>query len=307
MDIAHLIRDLKSANPATRAAAAARLMEMGQPAVLPLCEALAGQRIGPTALSGPEVWLARLASPNDFVRKDAEGHLVQLGGRAVPGLARHLVSADPFLRDRAARILRQIDQAPPLPPSDATALLNDGSPHVREAAVRALRTAGRFAVPALCSALKDADAFVRQLAAAKLGEIGDADAVEPLSEALLNADGQTGPVIAHALGRIGGETAVRALRRALESTDQTTRLAAAFALAEIAGRDATPQVRACLPLLRKLMRSDLMARGRYGQAIARIEAVTRHLPPAPNLPIPAGPADFAGDALPRPSASASHE
>jgi HEAT repeat protein len=86
-------------------------------------------------------------------------------------------------------------------------------------------------VQALIGALGDGDSQVRESAAAALGLIGDARAVEPLIAALADWDWDlsVAETAAEALGKIGAP-AVEPLIAALAHTDQTARQFAATAL-----------------------------------------------------------------------------
>jgi HEAT repeat protein len=297
--IADLIRSLRDEDPEIRETATRRLMEIGAPAVLPLCEAVSGEAFDPEAPRTPDEWLERLSSPDDRMRQRAEKQLIRLGEAAIPALSRALQDEVPQVRHRAARLLRQIQYDAVLSLQGASEALHDRSVYVREAAVRSLSRHGGAAVPALCVALEDPDMFVRRIAAEALGQLGDRAAAPKLAALLEIAGGDTGPVIARSLGQIGSAAAVPALCSALESSDHTTQLACARALAEIADSDPTPGLRAALPLLERHRRGDLLWRRRFAHAIRRIEAATAGLS---DLPLPSqqhGPPNSA--VLPTPS------
>jgi HEAT repeat protein len=116
---------------------------------------------------------------------------------------------------------------------------------VREAAAKALGEIGAPAVPGLLAALGDADADVRRMAAAALGEIGDAAAVPGLLAALRDANWYVSKAAEAALGEIGDAAAVPGLLAALGDADWYVRKAAAAALGQI-GAPAVPGLLAAL-------------------------------------------------------------
>lgn len=94
------------------------------------------------------------------------------------------VVAGPPARGRAPRVV----PAPPTPPLDLLALLNDTEARIRRRAALAIGRVGLSeGVPPLVGALADADSEVRESAAFALGLIGDVTAVGPLTTALADS------------------------------------------------------------------------------------------------------------------------
>jgi HEAT repeat protein len=105
----------------------------------------------------------------------------------------------------------------------------DGS--VREKAAKALGEIGDAqAVEPLITALKDSDKDVRRAAVEALGQSGDARAVDPLGAALQDSDTDVRRAAAAALGQSGDARAVDPLGAALKDNDTDVRRAAAEAL-----------------------------------------------------------------------------
>lgn len=77
------------------------------------------------------------------------------------------------------------------------------------------------------------DSAGHALAAAKLGELGDPDAVEPLIEALNDRSSEVKANAIHSLGQLGDQRAVVPLLRRLEDPDDLVSSQAALALAEL--------------------------------------------------------------------------
>lgn len=123
---------------------------------------------------------------------------------------------------------------------------------------------GSQAVPQLIAMLGHDCSDVRRGSANTLGEIRDADAVEPLIRSLRDADDGVRSSAAAALGRIGDCRAVGALIEALSDTCDLVRRGAASALGEI--RDA----RAVEPLLQVLADATDRLRSAAAEALGSI-------------------------------------
>jgi HEAT repeat protein len=91
-------------------------------------------------------------------------------------------------------------------------------------------------VDSLIKLLKSRHSKVRKAAAEALGEIGDAQAVEPLIAALQDEDRSMRWRAAEALGEIGGAQAVEPLIAALQDEDRSMRWRAAEALDDVSQR-----------------------------------------------------------------------
>lgn len=167
-------------------------------------------------------WADDLVSPNPRVRRSAAFALGKSSGLAiytVPKLVRALKDPNSGVREAAAFALGEIGSAAwqPAYPALLEILAGDGDPLARRSAAFALGNLGRLAlaegdgaVPvvrlALCRALSDPDAAVRQNAVWALGRIAPkkADAAIPLlCAALVDADPLVRRDAALALGEFG--------------------------------------------------------------------------------------------------------
>jgi len=139
------------------------------------------------------------------VRATAAGALGAIGqSSVVPALAEALRDGNEQVRASAALALGHIGQSSAVP-ALAEALCDENE-QVRASAVAALgwiRDARVF--PLLVGALKqgDAYAYVRQVAAETLGDLGDARAVEPLRNALTDYHAGVVQAARKALGKLG--------------------------------------------------------------------------------------------------------
>ncbi len=166
--------------------------------------------------------------------------------RDVKGLLKALDHKDPFIQLQAANGLEELGTAAARPLISVA--LFDGNAEVRQAATEALRKLGAAAVEPLIAALQapvfaalqdkvpvvpgiaelmthmgpeavealiahleDDNVGARRWAAVVLGEMKDAQAVEPLIAALQGEDDNVREAAANALERIGGPEAERAL------------------------------------------------------------------------------------------------
>jgi HEAT repeat protein len=149
-----------------------------------------------------------------------------------------------------------------------------GKPELRQRALLALSILGpkvQGVVPAVCAALKDADAAVRADAAQTLGQMAPEakPAIESLTEALKSEkEGAVRQAEATALGRFGpaAKTAQDRLTESLKDKHAGTRGAAAEALGRI-GPDAWTSVANLTPLLKD---SDRLVRTYTAHALGRI-------------------------------------
>jgi HEAT repeat protein len=132
---------------------------------------------------------------------------------------------------------------------------------------------GPRAVPPLIEALQQHPRFrIRRIAANKLGDIGDARAVEPLIHSLRYDEEYVRYAVADALGRIGDRRAVQPLIFTLQNdTDSVVRAWAADALGKLKARQAV------LALCEALKHKDINTRFLAALALGEIgdaQAVT---------------------------------
>jgi HEAT repeat protein len=117
----------------------------------------------------------------------------------------------------------------------------------------------------LIVALKDDDFHVRAYAAASLGQIKDATAVEPLIATLKDTNASVRQMSTYALGQIADPRAVDALIIALKDNDCNVRASAAIALGEVGDS------RAVSPLIAALQDRD--AEARSDAAVSRFNRI----------------------------------
>ncbi len=216
---------LKSANPAVRARAAASL-----------------GRSRRASSVDPLVQLA--ADPDLSVRRAAIEALGCVGdARAVDALAAQLHAAGAprdeaavSVRVEAACALGRIG-APSLPALQA--VLHDRNPRVREAVVDALGAiGGPSVVPALAEVLGDDRSQLRQAAAKGLAAIGGDDARTALVAALHHKDPATRATAVQALGDLGDSRSVPALSEIVSDREKAVREGAVAALGRLGSSDA---------------------------------------------------------------------
>jgi HEAT repeat protein len=189
-------------------------------------------------------WLEALRATETAGRRwgRAVSALAAMGLPAVPALIEATGDDHPGVRRGAIAALHQI--GPATVPFLVKALRHDKW-SVREAAARGLyglAPQARQAIPALCEALRDADALVRQWAAAALGKVAYTFgpvlkvAVPGLTDLLGDDDSGVREWAARALGSVGApaKAAIPALEEAAaEDAEPSVREAAAGALGQI--------------------------------------------------------------------------
>ena len=220
-------------------------------------------RIGPPAI--PALLQALKVNPMDWgVEANVVKVLVEIGSPAVPALVEIL--KEQSLDYIAVNALRKIGDS-----QAALGLIEvlkdkDIDPMTQVRIRAALLQIGSPAVPALIQALGDKEAgwWMRYKAANLLGEISDPQAVPVLIEALQ--------------GNTIGEEAAKALKL-------------------IAQNRPVAALRAALPILRRLRKSDPL----FPEALAQIEAATAAFK---DLPVPAAAPPLDAQTLPRPVAAA---
>jgi HEAT repeat protein len=197
-----------------REQAVERLIELGEPAVLPLLQAL--ERHPSTLLMEA---LGRLRDP-----------------RAVASLAAALTQENPHVRQAAATALGLIGDPRAIGPLIDAFRVESGDEEdivAWQDAATALARLGTPALHPLVAALSDENWNVRAWSACALGESGDRRAVEPLIAALDDSVGQVRLDAAEALGRIGDRRAIGALVTILDDPDEWLRLYAVRALGHL--------------------------------------------------------------------------
>jgi HEAT repeat protein len=336
VEVTRLVWELRSRNPLVRGRAAAELASLRPAeAVLPLVELLrdrhdrvrteAARALGEIgdarALRG---LCASLEDSQAEVRSAAVTALCALGAGATRALCEALRSGRPGLRTGVTEALLRIG---PEAVPDLIRLLGAPVWEVRRQAVLLLARIGdRRAVPALIGRLSDETPWVRGDAAEALGWIGDPEAVGALTRSLsderefvrvravaalgvltrwkcvdpflpLLSDPAT-PVREAAAVELGRQADARAILPLVRAVEAGVGAPAVEALAEIAARDPAPELRAALPVLRRLAPAQYAAEsGLFYSTIARIEQVTAEWQ---NLPVPAGDAAPQGN-LPAPA------
>ncbi|MEA2255433.1 MAG: hypothetical protein QOG35_1478 [Solirubrobacteraceae bacterium] len=187
----------------------------------------------------------------------------------VEALVRELNAADVGVRDRAARALGDL-RDPSAIPALAEAVSRDGSSG--RGAVWALTQFDdeRLVAP-LVVALSHADATARALAAGKLAELGDPDAVPALVRVLrTDGDAHVREEAARALGRLGDAAALDPLLTALrDDPGDHVREEAAAALGALGDQRADPALR------RAVHDGHVMVRRAATEALSRLGAGAR--------------------------------
>jgi HEAT repeat protein len=188
-----------------------------------------------------ESLIATLQYPDDDVRWKAAIALGEIGNPdAIEPLILILSDEDRFVRSRAAHALSMIGE-PSIPP--LIHALKKGDPGVRWGAVLALgKIKNPLAVEPLILALADDQAMVRAEAAAALASIGT-PALGPLLGFLKGAQGETRIEVMTALGELKNADAIEPLLQLLESADEDERQAIADAIDAILIPAVEPLVR----------------------------------------------------------------
>ena len=191
--------------------AAEALSKMGNPAVGPLIAALqykdedvrwkAAIALGEIGNLDAIAPLIQLLSDDDrFVRSRAAHALSMIGEQAVFPLIHALKKGDPGVRWGAALALGKIKN--PLAVEPLILALADEQGLVRAEAASALASIGNPALGPLLRFLKSAQGETRIEVMTALGELQDADAIEPLVQLLENADDNERKAIADAIDAI---------------------------------------------------------------------------------------------------------
>lgn len=207
--------------------------------------------------SAVEPFIHALKDEDSDVRMGAVAALGEIGDkRAVAPLIQALKDEDGEVRMRVTEALEKLGWVP-----------EEGTDRVRYLIARKewdeLEILGEPAVSLLLQALKDKDSDLRMGAAAALGEIGDARAVEPLIRALKDEYWNVNKRAEEALGKMG-EPAVDPLIHALGNESWGVRKKAAAALGAIVDK------RAVAPLMQVLKDEDSVVRMSAAEALERL-------------------------------------
>jgi HEAT repeat protein len=201
-----------------REQATERLIALGEPAVLPLIQALTQRPGGP----GRVLLIRALGRLGD--------------ARAVEPLLAALRERNPHNRQEAATALGLLGDPRAIGPLIDAFRIESGDIEDITAwkdAARALARLGAPALEPLIAALADANSNVRAWSAYALGALGDRQAVVPLNAALKDAERQVRLDAAEALGKIGDQRAIDPLITLLGDPDEMVRIYAVRALGHL--------------------------------------------------------------------------
>lgn len=230
--------DVKKLKSRWDVAGLARLLENKDPQVqYEAAEALGN--IGDERAVGPLI--AALQFPDDDVRWKAAIALGEIGNPdAVAPLIALLSDEDRFVRSRAAHALSMIGE-PAIP--SLIAAISNSDPGVRWGSALALgKIKNPLAVEPLILALADEQVMVRAEAASALASIGT-PALAPLLGFLKSARGEPRVEVMTAIGELKNADAIEPLVQLLENADEGERQAIADALDAILIPTVEPLVR----------------------------------------------------------------
>ena len=217
--IKQIIRSLRNEDQNLSRMAFESLVNLGELAVPPLCEALGRYSLD--------------------VRKVITNVLISIGEPAVVPLCLELLNGDNNVRMSAALALGSIRDSRAVVP--LCGVLSDADVWVRRFAVEALgRIAHGDASEALCAALVDRDGEVRSRVSKALTSIGK-PSVEPLCRVMKNKSVNARITACHALGVIKDPCATDVLLRCIDNANPAIRTAATNALGNMCeGRAVAP-------------------------------------------------------------------
>jgi len=220
----HIERDLSSADPAKRRAAAKDLGTLGAPRATPLL-------LGALADSDVEVRLNAAKQAADLgVIAATEATLTWLGER------------DARLRAATCEVSRAMPN-PAVTIAPLSRALADSDPLVRAACASALGAQGSTAATApLSGRLDDPAPAVRSEVARALAKLGDPRAVMPLVGKVQDAAPEVRRDVVRALGELGDPRATQALLFALRDNALEVKMAALTALGRLRAPEATAAI-----------------------------------------------------------------
>ncbi len=221
MSVDDLIEKLSNPSEEVRDNAAEKLVEIGEPAVPALIDALKNEnnlvRGGAAEALGcicdasavPEL-IETLKDEDKLVREVAAWALGIIGdASAVPLLIEALKDDDWNVREAAAEALGGIDNGPFVPA--LIEALKEEDANVRGGLRLALKMIGTPAIPALIEALNDVDMAVRYDAAEILGNLGDGSGITVLIGGLQDGDEELRGWAAEVLERLCDTSGASAL------------------------------------------------------------------------------------------------
>ncbi len=227
------LRQLKSSNPETRAAAARELALAGEMKAVPsLIEALADETLSVRI----EAAKALGALPHPAAVEPLAKALAEAAGKA---RVRRPGTGKPSESGACEALATALGQQGKRASRTLIGLLASEDREARRWAAQALGLVkDPQAIAPLADCLGDGRSEVRKAAAHALGTIGDAGALVHLDRALANRDPETRKTIVEALGAIGGENAANAIARGVEDENESVQLAAVEALRKTGGLNA---------------------------------------------------------------------
>jgi len=240
--LSKLIRDLEAPDPSKRRAAAESLANGDERAIYPLIKALGDENPGVQDAAmrslitiGGEVtayMVIPLLRNEPFLRNTAMIILKEIGAPVIPLLYPLLRDKDDDVRKFAIDLISEIRECD-YPWALSQILEKDPNPNVRASAAKAIGVIGyRDGLPQLITALRD-DEWVSFSALESLALIGDESSVEPIISLLDSPSDTLRYASIEALGRIGSTRGINALMSHLPKTDGLERTAIIKGLVQI--------------------------------------------------------------------------
>lgn len=181
----------------------------------------------------PEILIARLTSPHESWRLDAEARLIALGESAVEPLMAALHHASPSVRLHAVHALARIGDVRGIPVVVGALGDSENLGAVAIAAEKALVEWGAPAKPALLEAVMNGPDAIRPRALRALGRIGGEDLEEPLKRLLSHPMPALRTQAAVALASAIGPRAIEIIAPLLSDPDKWVRYGVAEALVSL--------------------------------------------------------------------------